>query len=187
MAAPPSHRKTRPLIASMSKGFSPTVFLRWLLGALLLWAAVSKLANPLEFLGSLYAYQLPLPKLFLQTVAVALPWLELLLGFLLLLGRLTESCLISALLLFAIFIAATGQAWLRGLNISCGCFNLAIFGIDHSSPVSKFLESVAFAFCRNLVLAGFTGFVLLRELSSAPTSASSPAPQPQSAKMAKSK
>ncbi len=185
MAAPPSNRETRPLIASMNKGFSPTIFLRWLLGALLLWAAVSKLANPIEFLGSLYAYKLPLPKLLLQTAAVALPWLELLLGLLLLIGRWTESCLISALFLFALFIAATGQAWLRGLDISCGCFNLAIFGIDHSSPVSKFLESVAFAFFRNLVLAGFTAFVLLRELNGTPILA--PAPTPQPSKLAKAK
>lgn len=172
MAASPGNRETRPLIASMNKGFSPTVLLRGLLGALLLWAAVSKLANPIEFLGSIYAYQLPLPKLLLQTAAVALPWLELLLGFLLLIGRWTGSCLMIALLLFVVFIAATGQAWLRGLNISCGCFNLAIFGIDHSSPVSKFLESVAFAFFRNLALAGFTWFVLLRELNSETTPAS---------------
>ena len=48
--------------------------LRWLLGALMLWAAVSKLANPTEFLSSIYAYKTPLPPSWLQVVAVVLPW-----------------------------------------------------------------------------------------------------------------
>ena len=185
MAASPGDAKTLIPNQRMNQAPSPRAFFRWLLGALLLWAAVSKLANPVEFLGSLYAYQLPLPKLLLQLIAITLPWLELALGFLLLLDRWTESCLISTLLLFAIFILATGQAWLRGLNISCGCFNLAIFGLDHSSPIVAFVESVAFAFFRNLVLAGFTSFVLLRELSLAPIT--SPTPQTSTTKLAKSK
>jgi uncharacterized membrane protein YphA (DoxX/SURF4 family) len=71
--------------------------LRWLLGALMLWAAVSKLAQPTDFLGSIYAYQLPLPRSLLQLVAVVLPWLELLCGLLLIVNVWSETALVTVL------------------------------------------------------------------------------------------
>ena len=135
--------------------------LRWLLGALMLWAAVSKLAQPTEFLGSIYAYQLPLPRSLLQLVAVVLPWLELLCGLLLIANVWSETALATVMGLLAVFVLATGQAWARGLDISCGCFNLEIFGADGSGTLLKFLESASFAFFRNLVLV-LAAFVLLR-------------------------
>lgn len=139
--------------------------LRWLLGVLLLWAAVSKLANPTEFLGSIYAYQLPLPRMLLQAAAVVLPWVELLCGLLLLAGFWRQTALLIVTGLMVLFVIATGQAWARGLDIACGCFNLKIFGLNESAPgLVRFLESVAFAFFRNLLLAGLAGFLLRQSL-----------------------
>ena len=136
--------------------------LRWLLGALMLWAAVSKLAEPTDFLGSIYAYDLPLPRALLQLVAVVLPWLELLCGLLLIANVWSETALVTLIGLLAVFVLATGQAWARGLEISCGCFNLQIFGADSSSRLVKFIESAGFAFFRNLVLV-LLAFLLLRK------------------------
>ena len=138
---------------------------RWLLGLLMLWAAVSKLANPTEFLASLYAYQLPLPRLFLQVVAVILPWLELLCGLLLLANVWTESALTAVAGLLAVFVLATGQAWARGLDISCGCFNLKILGLEDHLSLVKFLESVSFAFFRNIALTVMAVFLLRRKIA----------------------
>ncbi len=139
-----------------------TIF-RWFLGLLFLWAAVSKLANPTEFLGSIYAYRFPLPKATLQFAAVVLPWIELLCGLLLLTDTWTESALACALGMLAIFIVATGQAWARRLSISCGCFDLKVFGLHESHPdLVKFLESAGFALVRNVALASIT-FVLLKK------------------------
>jgi putative oxidoreductase len=139
--------------------------LRWLLGVLLLWAAVSKLANPTEFLGSIYAYQLPLPRTLFQAAAVMLPWVELLCGLLLLAGFWRQTALLIVTGLMVWFVIATGQAWLRGLDIACGCFNLKIFGLNESAPgLVRWLESVAFAFFRNLLLAGLAGFLLRQSL-----------------------
>lgn len=135
--------------------------LRGLLGLLLLWAAVSKLANPTEFLGSIYAYELPLPPAALQGAAIILPWVELLCGLLLLAGFWTPTALALVTGLMMLFVAATGQAWARGLDISCGCFNLEILGLPNRLPgLVKFMESVGFAFCRNLLLAGVAGYLL---------------------------
>jgi len=129
---------------------------RWFLGVLLIWAALSKLAQPTEFLGALYAYQLPLPKGLLQLVAVALPWFELLCGVLLLLNQSTESVLLATAALLAVFLVCTGQAWARGLHISCGCFNLRLFGLDRGHPLVELLDSTGFAFLRNIVLGAIT-------------------------------
>jgi len=140
--------------------------LRWLLGLLFLWAALSKLANPTSFLNSILAYDLPLPDVLLRLAAMALPWLELLCGLALLANAWTESALVAMAVLFVVFIVATCQAWLRGLDISCGCFNLDVFGLKADSPTVKFIESAGFAFFRNLGLEAITLFLLVRHLRS---------------------
>jgi len=138
---------------------------RIVLAVLLLWAAVSKLANPTEFLGTLYAYELGLPRAVSQLAAVALPWFELLCGVLLLLGVWLESVLVSVAGLFGVFMVATGQAWLRGLKISCGCFDLKLIGLKSNFPdVAAFLESPLFAFVRNLLLLAVAVALLRRRL-----------------------
>ena len=139
--------------------------LRWLLGVLMLWAAVSKLANPTEFLSSIYAYKTPLPRSLLQMAVVVLPWLELLCGLLLIANVWSETALAMVIALLAVFALATGQAWARGLDISCGCFNLEIFWADRSSKLLKFIESASFAFLRNLVLASLAGMLLRKRLT----------------------
>lgn len=137
--------------------------LRGLLAGLMLWAAVSKLANPTEFLGSIYAYELPLPRALLQGTAVVLPWVELLCGLLLLAGFWQPTALLLLTGLLLIFVLATGQAWVRGIDIACGCFNLEILGLSERAPgLVRFLESVSFAFFRNLLLASLAGFLLWR-------------------------
>lgn len=129
------------------------VILRWMLGSLLVWAAVSKLANPTAFLGSLYAYDMRLPQDFLKLVAIVLPWVELICGILLITETWVESALILLGVLMCVFVCATGVAWMRGLEISCGCFDLKIFGLDSAYPkLVKLIESPGFAFIRNLVL-----------------------------------
>lgn len=135
-----------------------------LLGILMLWAAISKLANPPDFLGSIYAYELPLPHALLQTVVVILPWLELLSGLLLVAGLWTETALIVVTALLVVFVLATGQAWMRGLEIGCGCFSLKIFGLAENRGLERFLESVAFAFFRNLALLALAAFLLRKHL-----------------------
>ncbi len=137
--------------------------LRGLLALLLLWAAISKLGNPTEFYGSILAYELPLPRALVQATAVVLPWIELLCGLMLLAGFWTPTALLTITGLMVIFVVATGQAWARGIDISCGCFNLTIFGLHESAPgLSRFIESVAFAFFRNLLLTALAAFLLWR-------------------------
>jgi hypothetical protein len=67
-----------------------------------------------------------------------------------------------ALILFVIFAVATAQAWARGLEISCGCFNLQALGLGEGRgrAIVEFFESVGFAFARAIVLALAAVYVL---------------------------
>lgn len=125
---------------------------RWILGLLLVWAAVSKIANLQEFYGTLIAYNLPLPGLILRAIAIVLPWAELICGLMLLARFQLDAALIWALMMFGSFVLATGQAWARGLNISCGCLDLSVIGIGTDSDTARLLKSASFAFVRALLL-----------------------------------
>lgn len=132
---------------------------RWVLGALLVWAAISKLANVQEFYGDILGYDLPLPSVALKAAAMVLPWLELLCGLMLLARFRVDAALVCATALFLAFVFATGQAWARGLNISCGCFDLGMLGIDKDGGLAKTVQSTWFAFFRALLLTAGTVFV----------------------------
>jgi uncharacterized membrane protein YphA (DoxX/SURF4 family) len=123
--------------------------LRWLLAALLVWAALGKIANLQEFHANVAAYRLPLPAAMIRMAVMVVPWLELLCGILLVAGTMRRAALLCALGLCAVFVLATGQAWVRGLEISCGCFKLDFLGEGAAKQV---LESVQFAFGRAVLL-----------------------------------
>ena len=131
--------------------FALEVILRCLLAIILVWAALGKIANLQGFHASLAAYHLPLPDALLRLVVTTLPWLELLCGILLIAEGARRAALLWAGVLFAAFALATGQAWARGLEISCGCINLDFLG---NGAAKKVLESVQFAFARALLLLG---------------------------------
>lgn len=67
------------------------------------------------------AYQV-LPKAAIEPVSVLLPWFEIALGVLVLLGVGTRLVAVISAGLLLLFIAGVAQAWARGLNIDCGCF-----------------------------------------------------------------
>lgn len=133
----------------------PKPVLRWVLAVLLIWAALSKIANLNEFYLNIALYRLPLPDVALRLAALVMPWLELLVGILMIAGNARRAALFWAMILFASFVLATGQAWARGLNIDCGCFNLDFLGDD----LAAIFATVKFAFFRAVLL--FAGAVYL--------------------------
>lgn len=129
--------------------FDLQAMLRWLLAVLLVWAALGKIANLQEFHANVAAYRLPLPPAMIRLAVTVVPWLELLCGILLVAGTMRRAALLCAVGLCAVFVLATGQAWARGLEISCGCFKLDFLGEGAAKQV---LESVQFAFGRAVLL-----------------------------------
>lgn len=136
------------------KTLAPIIF-RWLLGVVFIWAGTVKLLNPLDFLVSIYGYETHLPETLIRVTVVVLPCLEILTGLVLITGIALEAGLLLCASMLVVFVALTGQAWARGLDISCGCFGSEI---EQTSILGK----VQFAFFRNLLMLGLTGFILLR-------------------------
>ncbi len=118
-----------------------------LLGLLLLSAGLSKIGSPLRMLADIYAYQIPLPDWLANAAAYSLPWIEILLGALLIFGLWRVAVTSATLLLLAIYTFLTAQSWWRGLPIECGCLDFS--GIHHALA---FLETPAGSTVRNLLL-----------------------------------
>ncbi|SDD89214.1 MauE/DoxX family redox-associated membrane protein [Actinokineospora iranica] len=95
--------------------------LRLGLAAVWLVSGWIKVSDPNQTFIAVQAYDL-LPGALVSVVAAAMPFLELALGLLLLVGLGTRlTAVLSGLVLLA-FIGAVAQSWARGLSIDCGCF-----------------------------------------------------------------
>lgn len=80
-----------------------------------------KVADPDQTYLAVQAYDV-LPNAAVRVVATVLPWFELALGVLLLLGIATRLMAVVSAVLLVLFMAGVVQAWARGLSIDCGCF-----------------------------------------------------------------
>ncbi len=86
--------------------------------------------GPAAFARVVYRYQVvgpnaALPPWVANTVAVTLPWVELLAGLLLIAGVARREAALVALLLLVVFVAAVGSTLVRGIDVeNCGCFSL---------------------------------------------------------------
>jgi uncharacterized membrane protein YphA (DoxX/SURF4 family) len=98
-----------------------TLLARLILGAVLLVAGALKVPNLPKSAMAVRAYEmLPIPVA--NFLGYTLPWIEVGLGLLLIVGVTVKiSGALGALTMLA-FIIAIAQAWARGLSIDCGCF-----------------------------------------------------------------
>jgi uncharacterized membrane protein YphA (DoxX/SURF4 family) len=104
---------------------------RLALGAVFIYAAYTKLRLPWMLFGmEVYSYQM-LPEWGVELVARWLPWLELLLGAMLILGIWARWAAAGASALLVVFICAIVRAYRMHLGINCGCFGT-------SEPLTKF-------------------------------------------------
>jgi uncharacterized membrane protein YphA (DoxX/SURF4 family) len=93
------------------------------LGLAVVWLVSGglKAVDPDQTYVAVRAYDL-LPPATVEVVAALLPWIELALGVLLLLGVGTGAAAIGSMALLLVFVTGVTQAWARGLSIDCGCF-----------------------------------------------------------------
>ncbi len=94
---------------------------RLVLGGVLFAAGWLKIFTPAKSQMSVRAYEV-LPISIANFLGIALPWLEVGFGILLILGIAVRLSAIVGGGLMSVFIAAISQAWARGLSIDCGCF-----------------------------------------------------------------
>jgi uncharacterized membrane protein YphA (DoxX/SURF4 family) len=90
-------------------------------GALFLWAGLEKAFDRQESILAVNAYDV-LPEGLVRVVAAVLPWVEIAVGLLLILGLFVRFAGIATAVLAGVFIAGLAQAKARGLAIDCGCF-----------------------------------------------------------------
>jgi uncharacterized membrane protein YphA (DoxX/SURF4 family) len=113
-AVPPTSRWTAlaPWISTVA---------RLALGAIFVAASIGKLGKVDETVRAVRAYRI-LPESLVHPVAYALPYLEIAVGVLLIVGLGTRVVAILAGVMLLLFIAAVISAGARGLKIDCGCF-----------------------------------------------------------------
>ena len=94
------------------------------LGIVFVWASWDKILAPAQFAVIIDNYRL-LPPAFVNSVAVFLPWLELICGLALIGGVYVRGSLLIINLMLIVFTIALAANALRGIDIDCGCFSVS--------------------------------------------------------------
>jgi uncharacterized membrane protein YphA (DoxX/SURF4 family) len=117
---------------------------RIIVGVIFIAAAIPKIADPAAFASEIARYGI-IPSSMLNTMALTLPWMELIASLFLISGiRLRANSLIIGAML-VVFILAIASAMIQGLNINCGCHTK---GLSHIVGWRKIFEDVGLlAFC----------------------------------------
>ena len=121
------------------------------LAAVWLFAGAAKVGDLAASGRSVNAYDV-MPFEVAKVVGAALPFVELALGVLLLIGLATRVVAGISAALLLVFIAGIASAWARGLSIDCGCFGSGGELVAGQSPTygPEILRDVGF-----LLLAAF--------------------------------
>ena len=127
---------------------------RLVLGAVWLFASLTKLADPAQSVRAVRAYEL-LPEAIVPAVGYGLPVLELGIGVLLVAGVGTRVVAVLSSLLLVAFIIGIASAWARGLQIDCGCFGGGGFEAD---ATAQYPWDIA----RDVVLLGLSVALVVR-------------------------
>lgn len=98
------------------------IIARLVLGVLFLLVGFGKIDHAVSFANEIGNYDM-LPDLYVNISAIVLPWIEVILGLMLIVGyKIKTSALLTGGLL-VVFVVAVASAFARGLNIDCGCYS----------------------------------------------------------------
>jgi hypothetical protein len=118
------------MVCVENSGDRAVIVVRWILGVTMLVAGLLKLGDIRAFQVSIDSFAL-LPIAASAAVAVFLPWLEILVGGLLVWKKWEyESAVLLTALMLSVFILALLSAWWRGRDPQCGCFGGEASGIS---------------------------------------------------------
>ena len=95
--------------------------LRWALALVFIYAGAVKIMDPNGFAEQIDNYRV-LPYILVTLMAAILPWIEILCGLLLILGKGIRGSSLILVALNVVFLIAISSAMARGLDITCGCF-----------------------------------------------------------------
>lgn len=121
-----------------------TALLCLVVGGIFVYASIDKIINPEAFARVIHNYRL-LPPIAINAFAIILPWIELTAGVCLMLGFKYRSANLVIFLMTIVFVAALGSAYIRGINLNCGCFSTA--ATTKSNLLARIIEDL-------LIIAG---------------------------------
>lgn len=125
---------------------------RLTLGGVLFAAGFLKIDKIHESQMAVRGYEM-FPPAIANAFGLFLPFVEVVIGMLLILGTLTrQMAALGGLIMFA-FVIAVAQAWARGLNIDCGCFG---GGGEVAAGETKYLQVIL----RDIGLAFLAGYLI---------------------------
>lgn len=111
--SPPSQKNQRIIYWLLCIAFGGTFVYT---GFLKVWEL-----GPIKFTDDIRSFHL-LSDPWVAWLAMSLPWLEILCGAAVMTGILRRGGLLLLSMLLLVFLGAFIQAWIRGINPSCGCF-----------------------------------------------------------------
>lgn len=105
----------------MKNGLSIIVLIaRLLIGGILIYASFNKIVDPGGFAKAIANYHI-IPFGLENSMAIILPWLELIVGLCLIIGVFIDGAAFLVIVMMVVFIVAITFAILSGYNIECGC------------------------------------------------------------------
>ncbi|MCP4600420.1 MAG: DoxX family membrane protein [Proteobacteria bacterium] len=107
--------------------------MRWYLGYVFIYACLHKIAHPESFAVDVATYSI-LPLFLVNLMAIALPWVELAAGVMLIIGFRSRAAGLVISGMMVMFMIALLIALSQGLDMSCGCF--ASQGAQGEDPIS---------------------------------------------------
>jgi putative oxidoreductase len=114
---------------------------RWILGLTFIYASFHKIVSPAEFAKIVYGYDL-FPAVFINLIAIIVPFLELVTGLALVIGFYPRSAAIIINTLLLAYIIVVAINFIRGHEFDCGCF---------ASGQSGYVSSTEIALVRNII------------------------------------
>jgi len=124
---------------------------RWIIGLTFIYASLYKIISPADFAKIVYGYGL-FPEVFINLIAIVIPFLELIAGLALIIGVYPRSAamIINALLLAFVTVLAINL--IRGHEFDCGCFSAGQSGYASSPEVTLVRDIIYLIFGMQIVL-----------------------------------
>ena len=126
---------------------------RWILGLTFIYASFHKIISPADFAKIVYGYNL-FPEIFINLIAIIIPFLELIAGLALIIGIYPRSAAIIIHVLLLAFIAVLATNLIRGHEFDCGCFSVNQSGYSSSPKVTLLRDVIYFVLGMQIILFG---------------------------------
>jgi uncharacterized membrane protein YphA (DoxX/SURF4 family) len=137
---------------------------RWILGLTFIYASLHKILSPADFAKIVYGYNL-FPEIFINLIAIIIPFLELVTGLALIIGFYPRSAAIVINGLLLAFIAVLTINLIRGHEFDCGCFSARQSGYSSSPKVTIVRDIIYFILGLQVILFGGIRKMSIKRLS----------------------